>query len=304
MRHPVLVVGSIALDTLRMPGGKIHRDVVGGSCSYFIHSAGCFAPVRVMGAVGGDFPKKALEGFRRRGADLSGLQMLSGPTFRWDGTYHRDMNSRTTNKTVFGVLEQFDPVLPEKYRDSRFVFLACSQPEHQSRILDQAEKARLAVCDTIEFYIRESRPALDRLIRRCQGMIINDSEARMLSGEENLVAAARAILRKYRLPFMVLKKGEHGGLLAAKDGIFPFPAYPLAKVADPTGAGDSFSGGFMGYLAKMEKTDLKSLRLACAAGTAVASAACEGVSISSLLRATPAGIRARMAEFLRLTRFG
>ena len=304
MKQPVLVVGSIALDTLRMPNGKVHRDVIGGSCSYFIHSAGFFAPVRVMGVVGDDFPNKAMEGFRKRGADLSGLQRLPGPTFRWDGSYHRDMNNRTTNKTVFGVLANFDPVLPKKYLDSRLVFFACSQPEHQSRILDQATKARLAVCDTIEFYIRESRPALDRLIRRCQGMIVNDTEARMLSGEENLPAAARALLRKYRLSFMVLKKGEHGGLLAAKDGVFPFPAYPLTKVADPTGAGDSFSGGFMGHLAKTGKFDLKALRLACAAGTAAASAACEGVSVSGLLRSTPAGIRARMAEFLRLTRLG
>ncbi|MDR1520651.1 MAG: PfkB family carbohydrate kinase [Planctomycetota bacterium] len=304
MPQPVLTVGSIALDTIRMPDGKIYKDVPGGSCTYFIHSAHFFVPVRVVGVVGEDFPKKYLDGFKKCRADLAGLRILPGQTFQWHGSYQSDMNSRVTDALLFGVFETFNPVLPEKYLDSKYIFLACAQPELQSRVLDQVRDPALAVCDTIEIYIREQRRALDKLIRRCQGMIVNDAEARLLSGDANLVKAAAGIVKKYKLSFLVLKKGEHGGLLAGKDGIIPFPAYPLVRVADPTGAGDCFAGGFMGSLARSNKTDGKTLRLACANATAVASAACEGVALYGLLRATPAAIRKRADDFLKMTRLG
>ncbi|MDR1534707.1 MAG: PfkB family carbohydrate kinase [Planctomycetota bacterium] len=304
MPQPVLSVGSLALDTITMPNGRTHGNVVGGSLAYFIHGASFFSPVRVVGAVGEDFPRKYLEGFKKRRADLLGLQILPGRTFQWHGTYLADMNNRVTDALHFGVLESFDPVVPEKYRDTKFLFLACLQPELQARVLDQVRGSPLAVCDTIEVYIRGHRPALDRVIRRCQGMIVNDAEAKLISGEDNLVKAAAGLRKKYRLSFLVLKKGEHGGLLAVPDGVFPFPAYPLARIADPTGAGDSFAGGFMGWLAKSGKTDLRNLKLATAGATAVASRACEGLSLSSLAGATPAGIRARAAEFVKMTRLG
>ncbi|MDR1744700.1 MAG: PfkB family carbohydrate kinase [Planctomycetota bacterium] len=300
----LLVVGSIALDTIRMPGGKIHKDVPGGSCSYFIHSAHFFNPVRVVGVVGKDFPKKYIDGFKKCKADLDGLQILPGETFRWHGTYHEDMNNRDTDALHFGVLGSFDPVLPGKYLDSGHIFLACSQPELQMKVLDQVRGKPLAVCDTIEIYIKDSRPALDKLIRRCQGMIVNDAEARLIAGEDNLVKAALGIHKKYRLQFLVLKKGEHGGFLVSSDGITPFPAFPLAKIADPTGAGDCFAGGFMGTLAKAGKTDAKTLRAAVANATAVASYACEGVALSSLTKLTPAQVRARAAAFAGMTRLG
>lgn len=300
----VLVVGSIALDTLRMPGGKEYRNVPGGSCSYFIHSAHFFAPVRVVGVVGEDFPEKYVKGFMKCRADLTGLQRVPGKTFQWHGTYMKDMNNRVTDALHFGVLGEFNPVLPKKYLDSKYVFLACSQPELQMRVLDQVQGSPLAVCDTIECFIQDSRPALDKLIRRCQGMIINDAEARLIAGDDNLVAAAAGMVKKYRLGFLVLKKGEHGGLLATKEGICPFPAFPLAKVVDPTGAGDCFAGGFMGVLAKQGKTDAKSLRAAIVGATAVASHCCQGLALAGLEKLTAAAVRARMNEFVKMTRLG
>lgn len=298
----LLVVGSIALDNIRMPNGKTYADVAGGSCSYFIHSSRFFVKPRVVGVVGTDFPKKYIDGFAKCGADLAGLQVVEGKTFRWAGTYMKDMNNRVTDDLQFGVLGAFNPELPAKYLDSSFVFLACAQPGLQARVLDQLKGKAYAVCDTIEVYIKNDRKELDKLLRRCQGMIVNDSEARLISGEDNLVAAANGIVKKYKLEFLALKKGEHGGLLATADGIVPFPAFPLAKVADPTGAGDCFAGGFMGTLAKTGKTDAKTLRAAVLNATATASCACEAVGMSALAKATPAQIRARAKAFAAMTR--
>ena len=297
----VMVVGSIALDTLRMPNKKEYKNVPGGSCTYFIHSAHYFSPVRVVGVVGDDFPKKCLDGFKKCKADLAGLQMLKGEkTFQWHGTYMADMNERVTDALHFGVLGGFNPVLPAKFRSTKTVFLACSMPHLQARVLDQMSGSPLAVCDTIEVYIKNDRKILDKVIRRCQGMVVNDAEIRLLAGTDNLVAASTAMLRKYKLQFLVVKKGEHGGLLAHKDKVHPFPAYPLAKVADPTGAGDSFAGGFVATLARTGKTDLKTLKAAIVNATAVASYACEGVGLAGLNRAAAKDVKARATEFARL----
>ncbi len=300
----VLVVGSIALDKIRMPDGKVYENVLGGSCSYFIHSAHFFSPVRVVGVVGEDFPQRFVEDFRKCDADLEGLKTLPGQTFQWHGTYHKDMNNRDTDALHFGVLGAFDPILPAAYRDSKYVFLACSQPELQAKVLDQLNGKACAVVDTIEIYIKESRAALDKLIRRCQGMIVNDSEARLLSGEDNLVKAAEAIRKMYGLEFFVLKKGEHGGLLADATGIVPFPAFPLDRIADPTGAGDSFAGGFMGTLAQADRYDDKTLRKAIMNGTATASFACQGLGNAALLTLTRGEVEARAKRFLEMTRLG
>lgn len=298
----VMVVGSIALDTLRMPGKKEYQGVAGGSCTYFIHSAHFFSPVRVVGVVGDDFPKKYLDGFRKCKADLDGLQIRRGEkTFQWHGTYERDMNNRTTDALHFGVLGAFDPILPEKYRSTKTVFLACSQPHLQAKVLDQMTGSPLAVCDTIEIYIKENRRELDKLIKRCQGMIVNDAEIRLISGDDNLVASALAMLKKYKLQFLVVKKGEHGGLLAFKNQIHPFPAYPLAKVVDPTGAGDCFAGGFVATLDKLGKIDLRSLKKAVVNATAVASYACEGIALAGLTKLSGTQVRMRAGEFAKLS---
>lgn len=298
----LLVVGSIALDTLRMPNGKVHKDVLGGSCSYFIHGAHFFQPVRVVGVVGEDFPKKCMEGFKKCKADLTGLQTVPGKTFQWHGTYHEDMNNRDTDALHFGVLEKFSPVLPKKFLDSKYIFLACSQPHLQLQVLDQVQGRPFAVCDTIEVYIQNDRPMLDKLIRRCQGMFLNDTEARMLTGEDNLVKAATGIHKKYRLEFVVLKKGEHGGFLVDKQGLTPFPAYPLAKIVDPTGAGDCFAAGFMGTLAKVGNANPKTLRQAVANGTSIASFACEGLGLAKLMKLTGREATGRAKEFVKMTK--
>ncbi len=298
----LLVVGSIALDTIKMPNGRVYKDVLGGSCSYFIHSAQFFHKVRVVGVVGDDFPKKYIEGFKKSKADLEGLRVQPGKTFQWHGTYHKDMNNRDTDNLIFGVLGEFDAALPKKYVDSKYIFLACSQPELQAKVLDQAAGSPYAVCDTIEVYIKNDRKALDKLIRRCQGMIVNDIEARMITGEDNLVRAAEGIFKKYKLRFVAMKKGEHGGILVTKNGLVPFPAYPLDKIADPTGAGDCFAGGFMGTIAKAGKDDDATLRQAVVNATSVASVVCEGLGLSSLLKVTPAQIKARAKAFQKMTR--
>jgi sugar/nucleoside kinase (ribokinase family) len=300
-----MVVGSIALDTIKMPNGKIYKDVPGGSCGYFIHSARFFAPVRVVGVAGEDFPKKHLDGFRKCKADLEGLQIRrGGKTFQWHGTYMADMNDRTTDALHFGVLGDFDPVVPAKFRKTSHVFLACSQPWLQAKVLDQMEGKTFAVCDTIAVYIQNDRKDLDKLIRRCQGMIVNDEEARMLSGDHNLVSTAIGLRKKYRLQFLVVKKGEHGGLLAVKDALVPFPAWPLEKVPDPTGAGDSFAGGFVATLAKLGRADLPALKTAVLNATSVASYACQGVALAGLTKATAKDVRARAAAFEKTVRLG
>ncbi|MCC8179481.1 MAG: PfkB family carbohydrate kinase, partial [Planctomycetes bacterium] len=225
-------------------------------------------------------------------------------TFQWHGTYMKDMNNRVTDKLVFGVLGKFDPILPEKYRDSDNVFLACAQPELQMKVLDQIKGKPFAICDTIEIYIKESRPALDKVIRRCHAMIVNDVEAQLISGEDNLVAAAQAIVKKYKLEFVVLKKGEHGGLLVDKDGVIPFPAFPLAKIIDPTGAGDCFAAGFFGTLVKAGKRDKATLKTAIANATAVASFCCEDMGAKKMSKLDPREVRARAAAFIKMTRLG
>ncbi|MBN2711195.1 MAG: sugar kinase, partial [Planctomycetes bacterium] len=237
---PLLVVGSIAIDTIRTPDGKEHADVLGGSCTYFSYSASFMTKVQVVGIVGEDFEQKHIDLLKSREIDLDGLEVMKGgKTFRWAGTYAENTNDRTTDDLQFGVLEQFNPVLPDNYKDTPFVFLACAAPELQLKVMDQLEGKPFVVCDTIEFYIENMRDKLGEVFKRCDGIIINDSEVKLLTGDSNLVRASDKILAMGP-KFAVLKKGEHGGILATKEGIFPFPAYPLKEVKDPTGAGDSF----------------------------------------------------------------
>ncbi len=238
--------------------------------------------MQVVGVVGEDFPAAHVELLSRRGIDLTGLETKpGGKTFRWAGTYAADMNNRTTDDLQFGVLGEFNPVLPAAYRRTGTVFLACAQPQLQLKVMDQMQGAPLVVSDTIEFYIQNELDALKEVLRRSAGVIINDSEVKLLTGESNLIRAADRLLA-LGPRFAVIKKGEHGGLLAAEGGIYPFPAYPLAEVADPTGAGDSFAGGFMGHLARSGRADLATLRQGVVYGTTLASFTCQGVSLSRL----------------------
>ena len=298
----LLVVGSIALDAIRLPGGKRHSDILGGSCSYFSLAAGFFTKVGVVGVVGGDFPKRHLALFDKHGIERSGLEIVpGGRTFRWAGTYAADMNARVTDDLQFGVLGDFDPKLSDAQRDASHLFLACAQPELQLRVFKQMRRKPLAACDTIEVYIRDSRAPLMEVFRRSRGVIVNDSEAALLFDDASAVRCAKKFL-KLGPKFAVVKKGEHGGVLATREGIFPFPAYPLEKVADPTGAGDAFAGGFMAWLDRAGKEDADTLRAAVACGTAAASFACEGVGPAGLARRTASDLRARAKGFAELLR--
>ncbi|MCX7934012.1 MAG: PfkB family carbohydrate kinase [Planctomycetota bacterium] len=298
---PVLVVGSIALDTIRTAAGREYKEVLGGSAVYFAWAASFLAPVQLVAVVGEDFPQRHVRLLAKRKIDLAGLEIKrGGKTFRWTGTYSPDMNSRTTDDLQFGVLADFTPNLPDAYRQSEIVFLACAHPDLQLRVLAQMKRQPLlAVADTIEFYIQHDRAALERVFKRCQGVILNDAEARLIAGETNLVRAALCLLKK-GLRFAVIKKGEHGCLLATAEGVFPFPAYPLARVIDPTGAGDTFAGGFMGFLAQKRSRSLSALRRAVVYGTALAAFACEGISLSRLCRLTDKEMRDRTEELARL----
>lgn len=296
----LLVVGSVAIDTIRTPDGKEHKDVLGGSCTYFSYAASFLTDVRVVAVVGEDFGQQHIDLLKSRGIDLDGLEIKpGGATFRWAGTYADNMNDRTTDDLQFGVLADFDPKLPDEYCDSPYLFLACAQPELQASVMDQMRGKPFVVSDTIEFYIENNRPALEKVFERSDGVIVNDAEAKFMFGDANAVRCAGKLL-EMGPEFAVVKKGEHGGVLATRDGIFPFPAFPLTEVKDPTGAGDSFAAGFMGFLAKHDNVDTAHLRQAVVYGTTMASFACEGISLDRLARLTEAQVDERAKKFTDL----
>lgn len=297
----VLVVGSIALDTVRTPKTE-RQDVLGGSCTYFAVAASHLAGVQVVAAVGEDFPRRHVRLLERHGIDLKGLETKPGEkTFRWAGTYAVNMNDRTTDDLQFGALGTFDPELPASYRKTKCVFLANGHPAHQLKVLDQMQGRPFAVCDTIDHYINTESKGVRKVLKAVHGAILNDSEVQLLTGKANTPAAARELL-KLGPDFVVAKKGEHGALLAHKSGLYAIPAYPLEKVVDPTGAGDAFAGGFMGYLAHSGKRDVRTLLTAMAYGTATASFTCEAFSLGRIDKVTRRDIAARVQTFKKLTR--
>lgn len=295
----VLVVGSTALDSIKTPRAEAPR-LLGGSASHAALAASFFAPTRLVGVVGRDFPRRYLALYRRHGIDLEGLQIADGSTFHWAGEYEVNMNHRRTLRTELGVFEQFRPDLPPRYRDTPYVLLANIAPALQHHVLDQMRRPRFVVADTMDLWLNTALPELLRLLRRVDALVLNDGEARQLSGEDNLLRAARRI---HRLgpPVVIIKKGEHGSLLSGPDGLFLCPAYPLARVVDPTGAGDSFAGGLVGYLARAGGRVRDHLRAAMLHGSVVASFCCEGFGVRATVRVTPAEITRRVAELRRLT---
>jgi sugar/nucleoside kinase (ribokinase family) len=297
----ILVVGSVAFDTVETPFGKAER-VLGGSASFFSVAASFFVPVNLVGVVGRDFGEKELAAFTGRHIDLAGLERMEGETFHWQGKYSYDLNARETICTDLNVFQFFKPRIPEKYRRSEHVFLGNIDPVLQLEVLDQVEKPRLVACDTMNFWIEGKREELKRTLRRVDILLINDSEARELSGEWNVVKAARAI-RAMGPHTVVIKKGEHGVLMFTEDGSFAAPAYPLEEVFDPTGAGDTFAGGFLGYLASAKQPGDDVLRRAVVMGSALASFCVEAFSLDRLLRLTRPEIDERFRLFKRLTHF-
>jgi sugar/nucleoside kinase (ribokinase family) len=297
----ILVVGSVAFDSVETPFGKADK-VLGGSASFFSVAASFFVPVSLVGVVGSDFGEKERAAFAGRDIDLSGLEQAEGLTFHWGGKYSFDLNSRDTLFTDLNVFESFKPKIPAAYRQSKQVFLGNIDPELQRGVLDQVEKPDLVACDTMNFWISGRLEELKKTLARVDVLLINDAEARQLSGEWNLVKAARAI-RGMGPKTLVLKKGEHGVIMFTEQGAFAAPAYPLEEVFDPTGAGDTFAGGFLGYLAGAPARDEATLRRAVVMGSTLASFCVEAFSLDRLLRLTRAEIDERFRLFKRLTHF-
>ena len=296
----VLVVGSVALDSVETPFGKA-ADVLGGSGTFFAAAASLLAPVQLVGVVGSDYPVERLEPLAKRGVDLAGLERAEGASFRWRGRYRHDLNSAETLETHLGVFSHFSPKIPAQFRNAPFVFLANIDPRLQLDVLRQVERPRLVACDTMNFWIESRRPELLEL-SHVDLITLNDGEARQLTEQANLVKAAKWIMaRGPRL--VVIKKGEHGAFMFTRDEIFFAPAYPLEDVFDPTGAGDSFAGGFMGYLACTGDLGEQSLRRAVVYGSALGSFAVEKFSIDRLLEVERPEIERRVRDFRRLVAF-
>jgi sugar/nucleoside kinase (ribokinase family) len=297
----LLVVGSIALDSVLTPFGETADDP-GGSALFFAAAASLLHPVQVVGVVGDDFPWSALERLGRRGVDLSGVERAAGESFRWKGKYSYDLSSRETLETRLGVFAGFQPKIPPAFRDARFVFLGNIDPELQLGVLDQVKEPRLVACDTMNYWIQSKRDVLLELLRHIDMLIVNDSEARELSSEWNIYRAARWMLtRGPRLA--VIKQGEHGAILMASDCTFKVPAYPLEEVFDPTGAGDAFAGGLMAHLARSDDLSEGNLRRARVYGAAMGSFAVEEFGLRRFDRVSGGEIDARVKAFRDLVRF-
>ncbi len=294
----LIVTGSIGIDTVETPTGKADQ-ALGGSSIYFCAAASYFGDVRLVGAVGEDFPPDYIQEFKHFGVDTAGLEVRKGSkTFRWHGKYHENMNKRDTISVDLNVLIEALPPVPAAYQDSAYIFLAVTAPDNQLALLEQFPKRKLVVADTIDFYINTQRDALEKVLKAVDGLIINDEEATLLTGKTDAVRAADALLAMGP-KFVVVKKGEHGAVLNHRHGTVSLPAMPSRKVIDPTGAGDSFAGGFMGYLSSTNASadDFAALKRALAHGTVVASYTIEDFSVGRLKKLTQAELDQRFAEY-------
>jgi sugar/nucleoside kinase (ribokinase family) len=297
----LLVVGSIALDSVITPFGET-ADALGGAAVFFSMAGAVLHPVQVVGVVGSDFPEAHLKALAARGVDLAGVERQAGESFRWKARYSYDLNSRETLETRLGVFANFHPRIPEKFRDARYVFLGNIDPELQLGVLDQVKDPHLVACDTMNYWIQSKRDVLLELLRHIDILMVNDSEARELSGDWNIYRAARWILS--RGPKMaVIKQGEHGALLVDADTVFKAPAYPLQEVFDPTGAGDAFAGGFMAHVARSTDITFDNLRRAMVYGSAMGSFAVEAFGVQRFETVTLAEVRARVRAFRDLVHF-
>ncbi len=299
----LLVTGSIGIDTVESPAGTV-ADALGGSSVYFSYAASFFTDVRFVGVVGEDCPEDFLQPLQDNGRiDMAGLEVRTGSkTFRWHGKYHEDVNERDTVDVELNVLAEAGPTIPEAFRDSRYVFLANTHPGLQMEILGQLSEPTLVVADTMDLWITTESEALERLLSRLDGLVLNDSEAKLLTGKANVVAAGLEIARQVRR-FVVVKKGEHGSLLFTGDHVAAMPSFPTRNVVDPTGAGDSFAGAMMGHLAAEDNCDAAALRRAIAYGTVTASIELEDFSLTRFLNISRDDIDARLKEFQELVAF-
>ncbi|MEI7811771.1 MAG: PfkB family carbohydrate kinase [Ignavibacteria bacterium] len=299
----LLVVGSIALDTVATPFDSID-NALGGSAVYVSIAASYFSgPVYMVGVVGDDFSREHIALLESHHIDIEGLQIVPGAkTFRWSGRYHYDLNARDTLLTELNVFETFNPVIPEKYQKSKFLLLGNIDPVLQLRVLEQLDEPKFVVCDTMDFWIKGKKAELFEVLKRVHVLIINDSEARLLANEPNLIKAAK-IIRAMGPQYLIIKKGEHGALLFSEDTIFSAPAYPLENIYDPTGAGDTFAGGFVGYVHKTQDVSIENLKRAVVFGSAMASFCVEKFSVNGIVDLSYLRVHDRFREFLKLSKF-
>lgn len=297
----VLVVGSIAIDEIKTPF-EHHKDLLGGSASHAAVAASFFSPVRLVGVVGSDFPKPFRDVFEKRNIDTEGLQTVQGQTFRWSGEYSWDFNSRKTLSVALNVFEKFKPDLPAKYRKTPHILLGNIAPALQLHVLDQIEKPKFVMADTMDLWIETAKSDLLDLLRRVDALCLNDSEARELTGQTSLIKAGQKIL-DLGPRYVIIKKGEHGALLFSEGAFFTAPAYPLEDIHDPTGAGDSFAGGIMGYLAGQLKADFDTLKKAIVYGSVIASFNVEAFSLGRLQTLTRRDLEERYAAIKLMSHF-
>ncbi len=299
----VLVVGSFALDTVETPFGKA-ADVLGGSAMYIATAASYFTmPIRTVGVVGGDFPEEGIKFLENRHIDIEGLEIVkSGKTFRWSARYHYDLNVRDTLSTELNVFETFAPTIPESYRRSRWVCLGNIDPSQQASVLKQVETPRIVIGDTMNYWIERKNADLRKTLQQIDILIVNDSEARLLANEPNLVKAGR-VIRGLGPKVVIIKKGEHGAVLLTEETIFSAPAYPMENIFDPTGAGDSFAGGLVGWLARTDDLSEENLKRAVIYGSALASFCVEKFGVEGLADLSYLQIQDRFRAFRELSRF-
>jgi sugar/nucleoside kinase (ribokinase family) len=299
----LLVVGSVAIDSIETPFGKV-KDALGGSAMYISVAASYFtAPVRLVGVVGGDFPREYMNFLEERDIDLDGLQIVrEGKTFRWGGRYHYDLNMRDSLYTDLNVFEKFDPIIPNGFRNSAYICLGNIDPVLQRRVLERVAKPRLVVGDTMNYWIENKPDELAQTMKFMDVLVVNDSEARLLTREPNLIKAAKQIM-KAGPKIVIVKKGEHGALLVTEETIFSAPAYPVEDINDPTGAGDAFAGGFVGWLARTDDLTAENLRRAVVYGSTLASFCVSKFSVEGLRDLTYLQIQDRYRSFMQLSRF-
>jgi sugar/nucleoside kinase (ribokinase family) len=297
----ILVVGSVALDSIETPFGK-KEEILGGSATFFSVSASFFDKVDIIATVGEDFPKKHLDMLKKRDIGIDGIEINKGKTFRWEGRYEFDMNVAHTLATHLNVFQDFSPVIPRSLRNSRVLFLANIDPDLQDRVLSQMKRPKLVACDSMNHWITSKKKSLEKFLHKVDIFFLNDAEARQFSGEANLIKAAKAIVSKGPKS-VVIKKGEHGVIYYSKSGHFVAPAYPLENVFDPTGAGDTFAGGVIGYLSNAAKLDSSAIRKSMVYGSIMASFAVEDFSVNRLLSIKMRDINKRYSQFKKLTKF-
>ncbi len=297
----ILVVGSIALDTVETPFGKV-KETVGGSAVYFSLAARYFSKVNVVGVVGSDFPKSILNQLKMRGINTSGIAIKNGRTFRWKGRYDFDLNTAHTLETQLNVFSDFKPKIPVEYSSSEYVFLGNIHPELQLNVLKSVNSPKLVACDTMNYWIEKENKKLRKVLKNIDMLIINEAEARELAAEPNTIRSAKKIL-KMGPRYLIIKRGEYGAMLFSKRNIFILPAFPLEQLADPTGAGDSFAGGFLGYIANCSDVTEETMRQAIVAGSVLASFTVEDFGIKRLLELDAKEINKRLKFFKNLVNF-